>query len=110
MRKTTRAKVTSDAFNLIKISQHSSCFVTFSCRYWIRTRDAARLSVYVMKVGDHLVDQNGEVDRALDPTVVESLAGRDPEHVAALCAETLDDGNSVLVFCGSKKVGTVGTR
>jgi hypothetical protein len=30
--------------------------------------------------------------------------GKDPQHIAQLCAETIDDGHSVLMFCGTKKV------
>lgn len=30
--------------------------------------------------------------------------GKDPQHIVQLCAETIDDGHSVLMFCGTKKV------
>lgn len=29
---------------------------------------------------------------------------KDAQHVAQLCAETIDEGNSVLIFCATKKV------
>ena len=57
---------------------------------------------FCLQIGDELWDENEEVVRRLpaDPF----FDGKDPQHIAQLCAETIDDGHSVLMFCGTKKV------
>lgn len=60
-------------------------------------------AVICLQIGDVLMDENEEEVRQLphDPF----FDGKDPQHVAQLCAETIDEGHSVLIFCASKKVG-----
>ena len=50
-----------------------------------------------------LVDADGVEERALSAEQVARLGAQDPLRLRALCAETVDAGHSVLLFCGAKK-------
>lgn len=50
----------------------------------------------------NIEDESGHVVRQLTPASAEWEA-RDPDHVALLTKETVDDGHSVLVFCATRK-------
>lgn len=52
---------------------------------------------------DVLVDADGVEDRALPADQVAHLGAQDPLRLRVLCAETVDAGHSVLLFCGAKK-------
>lgn len=55
-----------------------------------------------LQVGTQIIDEDLNVVRELehDP----ELEGKDPDHVAMLCKETIQNGHSVLIFCCSKAV------
>lgn len=55
-----------------------------------------------MQMGTTLCDEEGETVQELPHEPF--FDGKDPHHVAQLCAETIDEGHSVLMFCASKKV------
>lgn len=54
--------------------------------------------------GDVLMDADGVKDRALAPERLAHMGAGDPLRLRVLCAETVDTGHSVLLFCGAKKV------
>jgi hypothetical protein len=54
----------------------------------------------VLQVGRQLKDEQLQVVRELQCT--REWEQRDPDHVALMCQETVQDGHSVLVFCASK--------
>ena len=53
-------------------------------------------------MGRELRDARGVVARAIDCDG--DWEKRDPEHIAWLVRETVAEGHSALVFCGTKKV------
>jgi DNA polymerase theta len=53
-----------------------------------------------MQVGRSLLDEQLRPVRELQP--LPAWQGRDPDHLALLCSETVQEGHSVLVFCASK--------
>jgi hypothetical protein len=60
-----------------------------------------------LQIGRQLKDSAGQDARLLgaEPEWEE----RDPDHVLLLCKETIELGKSVLVFCGTKRVGAFPT-
>ena len=56
-----------------------------------------------VQVGRQLVDAGGAVVRQLAVDPGWEAPDQDPDHTALLCAETVDAGKSVLMFCASKK-------
>ncbi len=56
-----------------------------------------------MQVGRQLRDSAGQDARLLETEP--EWEARDPDHVLLLCKETIELGKSVLVFCGTKRVG-----
>ena len=53
-------------------------------------------------MGPELRDVQGAVTRTLSAGA--GWLDQDKDHTALLCRETLDEGKSVLLFCGTKKV------
>ncbi|KAK9742154.1 hypothetical protein RND81_03G151800 [Saponaria officinalis] len=58
------------------------------------------LEEYV-KVGNNIYDKKMEVIRTIPKSA--DLGGKDPDHVVHLCNEVVQEGNSVLIFCSSRK-------
>ncbi|KAL9285014.1 hypothetical protein ACSQ67_024628 [Phaseolus vulgaris] len=58
------------------------------------------LEEYV-KVGNSIYNKNMELCRTISK--VADLGGKDPDHVVELCNEVVQEGQSVLIFCSSRK-------
>ncbi|QCD99446.1 helicase and polymerase-containing protein TEBICHI isoform X1 [Vigna unguiculata] len=58
------------------------------------------LEEYV-KVGNSIYSKNMELSRTISK--VADLGGKDPDHVVELCNEVVQEGQSVLIFCSSRK-------
>ena len=56
-----------------------------------------------MQVGNKLLDEKQQLVRQLDAIPCEG-ARQDSSLLAQLCRETVQDGHSVLIFCGTKWV------
>ncbi len=56
-----------------------------------------------LQIGRSLCNERMEEVRRL-PDIPFFAGDKDPDGVAQLCSETIDEGNSVLMFCASKKV------
>ena len=56
-----------------------------------------------MQVGDKLLDEHQQLVRQLEAAPQEG-ARQDVKQLAQLCRETVQDGHSVLIFCGTKWV------
>ncbi|KAL9230313.1 hypothetical protein vseg_005682 [Gypsophila vaccaria] len=54
-----------------------------------------------IKVGNNIFDKKMEVVRTIPKSA--DLGGKDPDHVVRLCDEVVQEGNSVLIFCSSRK-------
>ncbi|KNA12473.1 hypothetical protein SOVF_125610 [Spinacia oleracea] len=54
-----------------------------------------------IKVGSNIYDKKMEIVRTIPKSA--DLGGKDPDHVVELCNEVVQDGNSVLIFCSSRK-------
>ncbi|BBN13748.1 DNA polymerase theta [Marchantia polymorpha subsp. ruderalis] len=54
-----------------------------------------------LKVGSALYNKNMEIVRHIRKGA--DFGGKDPDHVVELCHEVVSEGNSVLVFCSSRK-------
>ncbi|XP_073129538.1 helicase and polymerase-containing protein TEBICHI isoform X2 [Henckelia pumila] len=54
-----------------------------------------------IKVGSTIYNKEMEIVRVI-PRVAD-LCGKDPDHIAELCNEVVQEGHSVLIFCSSRK-------
>ncbi|CAH8378004.1 unnamed protein product [Eruca vesicaria subsp. sativa] len=54
-----------------------------------------------IKVGNIIYNKKMEVVRTLPQTA--NMGGKDPDHIIELCNEVVQEGNSVLIFCSSRK-------
>ncbi|XP_047322143.1 helicase and polymerase-containing protein TEBICHI [Impatiens glandulifera] len=54
-----------------------------------------------IKVGNSIYDREMKIVRTISKAA--DLGGRDPDHVVELCNEVVQEGNSVLIFCSSRK-------
>ncbi|XP_019089726.1 PREDICTED: helicase and polymerase-containing protein TEBICHI-like isoform X2 [Camelina sativa] len=54
-----------------------------------------------IKVGSTVYNKKMEVVRTI-PKVAD-MGGKDPDHIVELCNEVVQEGNSVLIFCSSRK-------
>ncbi|KAH0940862.1 hypothetical protein HID58_000499 [Brassica napus] len=54
-----------------------------------------------IKVGDIIYNKKMEVVRTLPKAA--NMGGKDPDHIIELCNEIVQEGNSVLIFCSSRK-------
>ncbi|CAI0441279.1 unnamed protein product [Linum tenue] len=54
-----------------------------------------------IKVGNTIYDKKMNIIRTIPKTA--DLCGKDPDHIVALCDEIVQEGNSVLIFCSSRK-------
>ncbi|XP_058200647.1 helicase and polymerase-containing protein TEBICHI isoform X1 [Rhododendron vialii] len=54
-----------------------------------------------IKVGNTIYDKKMDVVRTISKT--SDLSGKDPDHIVELCNEVVQEGNSVLIFCSSRK-------
>ncbi|CAM8919656.1 unnamed protein product [Rhodiola kirilowii] len=54
-----------------------------------------------IKVGDSIYDKSMHLVRTMPKAA--NLGGKDPDHIVALCDEVVQEGNSVLIFCSSRK-------
>ncbi|KAL6985394.1 DNA-directed DNA polymerase [Sarracenia purpurea var. burkii] len=54
-----------------------------------------------IKVGNTIYDKKMDVVRTISKTA--DLGGKDPDHIVELCNEVVQEGNSVLLFCSSRK-------
>lgn len=54
-----------------------------------------------IKVGNTIYDKQMDVVRTISKTA--DLGGKDPDHIVELCNEVVQEGNSVLIFCSSRK-------
>ncbi|XP_050938206.1 helicase and polymerase-containing protein TEBICHI isoform X2 [Cucumis melo] len=54
-----------------------------------------------IKVGNTIYNKSLDIVRTISKTA--NLGGRDPDHIVELCNEVVEDGNSVLIFCSSRK-------
>eukprot|EP00210_Caulerpa_lentillifera_P002913 g2781.t1 len=53
-----------------------------------------------LKIGSVIHDEQGKIIRELNGAIDRR---KDPDHIACLAKETVDDGHSVLIFCCSKR-------
>lgn len=58
------------------------------------------LEEYV-KVGNTIYNQKMDIVRTISKAA--DLGGKDPDHIVELCNEVVQEGNSVLIFCSSRK-------
>ncbi|XP_052209368.1 helicase and polymerase-containing protein TEBICHI isoform X2 [Diospyros lotus] len=58
------------------------------------------LEEYV-KVGNTIYNKTMDIVRTISKTA--DLGGKDPDHIVELCDEVVQEGNSVLLFCSSRK-------
>ncbi|CAL5359107.1 unnamed protein product [Camellia sinensis] len=54
-----------------------------------------------IKVGNTIYNKTMDVVRTISKTA--ELGGKDPDHIVELCNEVVQEGNSVLLFCSSRK-------
>ncbi|CAH8326512.1 unnamed protein product [Eruca vesicaria subsp. sativa] len=54
-----------------------------------------------IKVGNTIYNKKMEVVRTIPKAA--DMGGKDPDHIIALCNEVVQEGNSVLIFCSSRK-------
>ncbi|CAH2077166.1 unnamed protein product [Thlaspi arvense] len=54
-----------------------------------------------IKVGNTIYNKNMEVVRTIPKAA--DMGGKDPDHIIELCNEVVQEGNSVLIFCSSRK-------
>ncbi|CAN8229667.1 unnamed protein product [Cochlearia groenlandica] len=54
-----------------------------------------------IKVGNTIYNKKMEVVRIIPKSA--DMGGKDPDHIVELCNEIVQDGNSVLIFCSSRK-------
>ncbi|KAL8143865.1 hypothetical protein V2J09_016897 [Rumex salicifolius] len=54
-----------------------------------------------IKVGSSIYNKNMEIVKTMSK--IADLGGKDPDHIVELCNEIVQEGNSVLVFCSSRK-------
>ncbi|CAN6911688.1 unnamed protein product [Brassica oleracea] len=54
-----------------------------------------------IKVGNIIYNKKMEVVRTLPKAA--DIGGKDPDHIIELCNEIVQEGNSVLIFCSSRK-------
>ncbi|KAL2318229.1 hypothetical protein Fmac_032105 [Flemingia macrophylla] len=54
-----------------------------------------------IKVGNSIYNKSMELSRTISK--VADLGGKDPDHVVELCNEVVQEGQSVLIFCSSRK-------
>ncbi|TKY58268.1 Helicase and polymerase-containing protein TEBICHI [Spatholobus suberectus] len=54
-----------------------------------------------IKVGNSIYNRNMELSRTISKAA--DLGGKDPDHVVELCNEVVQEGQSVLIFCSSRK-------
>ncbi|KAL1315068.1 hypothetical protein HN51_041855 [Arachis hypogaea] len=54
-----------------------------------------------IKVGNSIYDKSMELSRTISKAA--DLGGKDPDHVVELCNEVVQEGQSVLIFCSSRK-------
>ncbi|MBA0816932.1 hypothetical protein Gohar_001542, partial [Gossypium harknessii] len=54
-----------------------------------------------IKVGNTIYDKNLDLVRTIPKAV--DLGGKDPDHVVELCNEVVQEGQSVLIFCSTRK-------
>ncbi|CAI8605756.1 unnamed protein product [Vicia faba] len=54
-----------------------------------------------IKVGSSIYNKNMELSRTIPKGA--DLGGKDPDHVVELCNEIVQEGQSVLIFCSSRK-------
>ncbi|KAF1858617.1 hypothetical protein Lal_00044650 [Lupinus albus] len=54
-----------------------------------------------IKVGNSIYNKSMELTRTISKAA--DLGGKDPDHVVELCNEVVQEGQSVLIFCSSRK-------
>ncbi|KAJ0247364.1 Helicase and polymerase-containing protein TEBICHI [Hirschfeldia incana] len=54
-----------------------------------------------IKVGNTIYNKKMEVVRTIPKAA--GMGGKDPDHIIELCNEVVQEGNSVLIFCSSRK-------
>ncbi|KAL0679806.1 hypothetical protein Bca4012_007787 [Brassica carinata] len=54
-----------------------------------------------IKVGNTIYNKKMEVVRTIPKAA--DMGGKDPDHIIELCNEVVQEGNSVLIFCSSRK-------
>nr|KYP53975.1 hypothetical protein KK1_000141 [Cajanus cajan] len=54
-----------------------------------------------IKVGNSIYNKSMELSRTISK--VADIGGKDPDHVVELCNEVVQEGQSVLIFCSSRK-------
>ncbi|KAG7540631.1 Helicase superfamily 1/2 ATP-binding domain [Arabidopsis thaliana x Arabidopsis arenosa] len=54
-----------------------------------------------IKVGSTIYNKKMEVVRTIPKAA--DMGGKDPDHIVELCNEVVQEGNSVLIFCSSRK-------
>ncbi|MBA0873433.1 hypothetical protein Goshw_002175 [Gossypium schwendimanii] len=54
-----------------------------------------------IKVGNTIYDKNLDLVRTIPKAV--DLGGKDPDHIVELCNEVVQEGQSVLIFCSTRK-------
>ncbi|XP_018451900.2 helicase and polymerase-containing protein TEBICHI isoform X2 [Raphanus sativus] len=54
-----------------------------------------------IKVGNTIYNKKMEVVRTIPKAA--NMGGKDPDHIIELCNEVVQEGNSVLIFCSSRK-------
>ncbi|EOA15743.1 hypothetical protein CARUB_v10006788mg [Capsella rubella] len=54
-----------------------------------------------IKVGSTIYNKKMEIVRTIPKAA--DMGGKDPDHVVELCNEVVQEGNSVLIFCSSRK-------
>ncbi len=69
----------------------------------LSTRNSARSIWTFLQVGDKLLDENQQLVRQLK-AAPQGSTRQDVGLLAELCRETVEDGHSVLIFCGTKWV------
>lgn len=82
-------------------AQRKQEHLTRFCSVWLR---ALSWRVH-LQIGRQLRDSAGQDARLLETEP--EWEARDPDHVLLLCKETIELGKSVLVFCGTKRVGAL---
>ncbi|XP_057468034.1 helicase and polymerase-containing protein TEBICHI [Actinidia eriantha] len=54
-----------------------------------------------IKIGNTIYDRKMDIVRKMSKTA--DLGGKDPDHIVEMCNEVVQEGNSVLLFCSSRK-------